>query len=127
MAAQVPTSGIGIEPISAGISAATQIVSTIAGISDMNKRRDVEQALGRLSLAEQNAIARELNRAKTQSERLAILTNAVASIRSAETTQKLKNLGMEEADRRKKEMTMIYLIVGLGIAAVLTVVLIKKV
>jgi predicted nucleic acid-binding Zn ribbon protein len=34
---------------------------------------------------------------------------------------------MEEADRRKKEMTMIYLIVGLGIAAVLTVVLIKKV
>jgi hypothetical protein len=118
--------GLGLDPITAGIGAATQIAGTIAQISDMSKRRDFDFALGRLSLAEKTALERELGRANTQAQKLAILTQAVSSIRSAEVTQKLVNKGMAEADERKKERMMIYLIVGGGLALILTVVLIKK-
>jgi hypothetical protein len=118
--------GIGIDPITAGIGAATQIVGTIAQISDMQKRRDFDQAIGRLSLAEKTALERELGRANTQAQKLAILTNAVSAIRSAEVTQKLVNKGMAEADERKKERMMIYLIVGGGVSLIVAVLLIKK-
>jgi len=119
--------GIGIDPITAGIGAAAQVAQTIANIVDMQKRRDFDQAIGRLSLAEKMALDRELGRANTQAQKLAILTNAVSAIRSAEVTQKLVNKGMAEADERKKERMMIYLIVGGGIALIGAVLLIKKI
>lgn len=128
MAAQAGAAGLGIglDPISAGLGVATQIAGTIAQISDMNKRRDFDQAMGRLSLAERTALERELGRANTQAQKLAILTQAVSAIRSVEVQQKLINKGMAEADERKKERIMIYLIVGGGIALIVAAILIKK-
>lgn len=128
MAAPIGGAGLlgAVEPISAGIGLVTNIVGTISQISDSKKRREFDQALGRLDLAQRIALEKQVSGAKTLTERLAILTNAVSAIRQAEVTQKLKNKGMAEADERKKERLMIYLIVGGGIAALLAVFLIKK-
>jgi hypothetical protein len=118
---------IPLEPISLGIQTLTGVASTVAQISDMANRRAVEEAVGKLTLDQQMALERELAGAKTKTDRLAILSNAVAMIRSAETTAKLQNLGKKQQAERQKEMVTIFLIVGLGLATVVTVLLIKKI
>jgi hypothetical protein len=109
-----------------GVQVATQVVGTIAQINDANKRRDFDFAIGRLSLDQQMALERDLSRAADATQRLAILTNAIAMIRTAETTGKLQNKGKAEEAKRKKEMLNIALIVGGGIAAIFTVILLRK-
>ena len=109
-----------------GVQAVTGIVGTIAGIGDAQRRRETEAAMGLLSLSQQMSLERDLGRARTQTERLKILTDAVSMIRSAEVTQKLANQGKEQEAKRKKERITIYLVVGGGIATLLTVILIRK-
>jgi uncharacterized membrane protein YidH (DUF202 family) len=110
----------------AAVSTVTGVAGTISQISDAQKRREFEQAMGRLNADEKIALDRQLGRAKTQAERLAILTNAVGMIRAAETTARLQNIGKAEEAKRKKEMITIFLIVGGGLALITTVILLKK-
>jgi hypothetical protein len=115
------------EPISASVMAGAQVAQTIANINDMGKRRNFEFAMGRLSLSQQIALEKDLARAKNDVDKLAILTNAVAMIRQAETQQKLINQGQADADKRKKDRLNTYLIVGGGAAALLITFLIIKI
>jgi hypothetical protein len=110
----------------AAVSAVTSVAGTINQISDASKRRDFEFAMGRLSNDQKLALERDLAKANTQAKRLEILTNAVAMIRSAETTAKLQNQGKAEQAKRQKEMVTIFLIVGGGLAAILTVLALRK-
>ncbi len=110
----------------AAVSAVTSVAGTINQICDAGKRRDFEFAMGRLSNDQKMALERDLARANTQAKRLEILTNAVAMIRSAETTAKLQNQGKAEQAKRQKEMVTIFLIVGGGLAAILTFLALRK-
>lgn len=110
----------------AAVSAVTGVAGTISQISDASKRRDFEFAMGRLSNDQKLALEKQLAQARNQTERLTILTNAVAMIRSAETTAKLQNLGKAQQAKRQKEMITIFLIVGGGLAAILTVLALRK-
>ena len=110
----------------AAVSAVTGVASTISQISDANKRRDFEFAMGRLSNDQKLALEKDLAAAANQRETLTILTNAVAMIRSAETTAKIQNKGKAEQAKRQKEMVTIFLIVGGGLATILTVLALRK-
>lgn len=75
-----PSSNPGIDPLAAvgaGVSALTGIASTIAGINDMKKRRDYEFAMGLLSNAQQKELNEKLLNARTQNERLQIMSSAI--------------------------------------------------
>jgi len=115
-----------MELISTAVMAGAQVAQTIANINDMAKRREYEFAFGRLNMDSRLALDKALAAANTQTEKLAILTNAVAMIRQAETTQKLINKGQAEADKRKQDRINTYLIVGGGAAALLITFLIIK-
>lgn len=80
MAETTQTSKPGIDPlsaVSAGVSALAGIAGTIAGINDMKKRREFEQAMGLLSNSQQNELNEKLLKANTQNERLQILSSAI--------------------------------------------------
>lgn len=108
------------------VSAGANLAQTITNIADAKKRREVEFAMNKLSKDQQLALDRDLGRAKTQAERLMILSNAMAMIRSAETTVKLQNLGKEQEAQRKKEMLTYILIASGGLGIFLIAFLIKK-
>jgi hypothetical protein len=65
------------------ISAGTAIASTIASISDMNKRRKFEQTLAMLSNEQQQELNQQLLATNNDNTRLQMLTNAITNIRVA--------------------------------------------
>lgn len=77
--ANEPTKGFGgeIDPISAGIKAGTEIVKTIASISDLNKRRKFEQSLALLTNAQQRELNNKLAAIKDKNEKVRILSESL--------------------------------------------------
>jgi hypothetical protein len=55
----------------------TAIANTIAGISDMNKRRRFEEALGQLTTQQQKELNEKLLRVNSQTDRMAIMSESV--------------------------------------------------
>jgi hypothetical protein len=66
-------------PIGDLVSAGTAIASTIAQISDMNKRRRFEENLALLSNRQQQELNEKLLAASTQTERLEILSSSMVT------------------------------------------------
>lgn len=108
-----------IDPISAG----TQIASTVAQINDINKRRNFEQNLAMLSNKQKNDLEIALQRTNNINARIEILSNAVAQIRSAQSTAILTTTIQE---RSRRERTIALVVIGGALAILLGVVLIKK-
>lgn len=105
--------------VTEGIQAATAIATTVNDIVDKDKRRKYEFALSRLTADEQKSLNRKLAAAQTQTERLGILTSAMAQINALTATEKIKA-------KSKAELTTAILIVGGGIVLILTAYFIKK-
>lgn len=108
-----------IDPVSASIQVATAITQTVSQISDQNKRRNYEFAIARLNADEQNSLNRKLAAAGTQNERLAILANAIATIKAQEAASLIES-------GNKKQTTLILLVIGGGLALLVAAYLIKK-
>ncbi len=111
MAETTTTSKPGIDPLAAvstGVSALAGIASTIAGISDMKKRRDYEFAMGLLSNAQQKELNEKLLKANTQNERLQILSSAILQYTIS---------AQASADKSNRVM----LIIAAGVAATLII------
>lgn len=108
-----------IDPVTAGLQVAATAATTISQIDDANKRRNYEFALSRLTADEQKALNRKLAAAQTQTERLGILTSAMAQINALTATEKIKA-------QSRAELTTAILIVGGGIALILTAYFIKR-
>lgn len=104
------------------IGAAGQVVgtaiSTIATVSDANKRRKFEQNFQMLSLEQQKGLDTLMAQAKSQNERISILGQYLTQLNS----QRISSLANVYADREKqKRTTTILIVVGvfaIGIAAV---------
>lgn len=114
-----PISAATIAVVQAGAAVGSAIGNTIVTIADAQKRRMFENALSRLSLDRQKELDGRLLRAKTLSERLAILTNAVTMIKVEEARAKIQG-------KQKEETTKILLIVGGGVVLLIAAFLIKK-
>jgi hypothetical protein len=115
----VPTTPA-FDPITAGIQTATMVAQTIGQINDADKRRNYEFAISRLSADRQQLLNNQMLRAKTLTDRLGILANAVAMVKAEETRSRIQS--SESAERNK-----MILIIGGGMALLITAFLIKKV
>jgi len=92
-------SAIGVDD---AINAAATIASTIAGISDQNKRRLIESNLALLSEKEKIALAQSIARQQNKNEQATILINAILAARNA-------NL-----DRQQKGETIKWVLIGVA-------------
>lgn len=96
-------------PVGAAVQAATAIAQTVSGIIDQTKRRQFEQALASLSNQQQNELNNKLLAARTESERLQILSSSIVSYAA------------QNAQAAQKKQTVIYVIVGVMMLGLLTV------
>lgn len=92
--------------VTEGVQAATSIAQTIAGISDMAKRRRFEESLALLSNRQMSELNEKIANAQTESDRLQIISSAIVGYAIA-----------NENSAAKKE-TVMYVIAG-GLAVMI--------
>ena len=105
-------------PVSAGlavVSAGTQIASTVASIKDVNKRRDIEMAISRLSADDQRKLNQKIARVQSQNDRLNILAEEITKVQ----IEQLK-------EKRKKETTTAIIIIGGSLVVLVAVFLLTR-
>ena len=104
--------------IGAGGQVAAMAISTIATISDANKRRKFEQNFQLLSLEQQKGLDKMLLDASSQNERISILGQYLTQLNA----QRISNLAGFYSDKEKQKRTNTILIIvgalGIGLAAV---------
>jgi hypothetical protein len=82
------------------VNVAATIAQTVASISDMNKRRLVEQNLALLSEKQKQALAESIARQNNRNDQATILINTVLAARNA------------AADREQRAETVKWVLVG---------------
>lgn len=105
-------------PVSASlavVSAGTQIASTVAQIKDVNKRRDIEMAISRLSADDQKKLNQKIARVQSQNERLNILASEITKVQIEQIKEK-----------RKKETTTAIIIIGGSLIVLVSVFLLTR-
>jgi len=113
-------------PVQAAVAAVgvgTQVAQTVASIQDMNKRRQFEQNLSMLDNQQRLDLEKALQRSTSLDNKMAILTNAISNIRSAQTTTILSSTINAKS---KQEMTTAILLVGGAVAVLIGIVILKK-
>jgi hypothetical protein len=110
--------GATADVVSTVVGIGSGIASTIASVSDAKKRAEFQENLEKLSLQQQGELEKDIQRAKTVTERIGILTNAVAMIRVAEVNKKLEK-------KPQNDTKQLLFIIGGGFAVLLGVVIIK--
>lgn len=106
---------ISADMVSAAGSVATGIANTIAGINDANKRRQTETALAYLSNQQKDELNQKLLAAKTQTDRLQILSSAIVQYAIA-----------NEAGASKGKTAMYMIAAGLGVALLVMAIFLMK-
>lgn len=86
-------------------------ISTISTINDVNKRRKFEQNFAQLTLEQQKGLDIKLGEAKSQTERLSILSQYLTQLNS----QRIANLASFYGDKEKAKRTNLLIITG-GVA-----------
>lgn len=102
--------------IGAVVQIGTGVAGAISQVKDVKLRREFEQKFQVLSLDQQKRLDEKVLKANTQNERIAIITNAFADVKSREYEAKTK-----------KDTQLAFLVIGGGLAVLLTIFLIKKV
>ena len=97
------------------IGAATSIATTIAGISDMNKRRQFGQNLELLTAEQQKALNERLAKGQTQAARESILVNSMLEFRKT-----------NQETAAKRDATRLYALCGVGVSALACIVYFLK-
>jgi hypothetical protein len=97
------------------VSAGTQIASTVANIKDVNKRRDIEMAISRLSADDQRKLNQKIARVQSQNERLNILASEITKIQIEQIKEK-----------RKKDTTTAIVIIGGSLVVLLAVFILTR-
>jgi len=114
----------GVDDIIAGsIGAVTQIASTVASIQDQNKRRQFEQNLALLDNKQRNDLEKQLQKTNNVNARIQILTNAVAQIRSAQSTALITS---KVQAKTQSERTLAIVVLGGAVVLIGAVLLLKK-
>lgn len=109
--------------VQVGSDTITMIAGVINSVNDQNKRRAFEQNFAALNLDQQNKLGILLMDANSETERLSILSQALAS----NNIQRISNIATMYAEQEKKKRNQ-KLIIGGGIILVglIAVVLIIK-
>lgn len=110
--------------VQVGSDTITMIAGVISAVNDQNKRRAFEQNFSVLNLDQQEKLGVLLMDANSETERLAILTQALAT----SNTQRISNIANMYAEQEKKKRNQ-KLIIGGGIILVgliAVVIIIKK-
>ena len=110
--------------VQVGADTVTMIAGVINSVNDQNKRRAFEQNFAALNLDQQEKLATLLMDANSETERLAILTKALAT----NNVQRISNIATMYAEQEKKKRNQ-KLIIGGGIILVgliAVVIIIKK-
>lgn len=100
------------------LSIGSNIGSTLAAMSDAKKRAEFEKNLAYLSSEQKNALERDIARAGTLTQRIAILTNAMTMIHVQAVRSKLE----KKPEDNTKQLLMI---IGGGFAILIAAVIIK--
>lgn len=88
--------GLGTDVLGSAIAsnpytaAAAVISDTVVKVLDAKKRRELEERLGKLSLAQQRELGEKLQRTQSQQERIKIIVNAVAQVRVQQSLEQIK-------------------------------------
>jgi hypothetical protein len=94
----------------------TSIATTIASVNDARKREMFQQNLAVLSNEQQITLAKAINNASSETERLSIISQALTNI-SSQRIANLQNV-VTEQERKKRTETILYasgIIVVLGV------------
>jgi len=104
-----------VRAITAAVDVGTSVASTVAGIKDMNKRRDIETAISRLSAEDQRKLNQKIARVQSQNERLNILAEEITKVQ----IEQLK-------EKRKKETTTAIIVIGGSLVLLVAVFLLTR-
>jgi hypothetical protein len=105
----------------------TAIWSTAAQIKDMKERANVEKNIALLNQKQADELNRELLRTQDVNRRIEILTNAVANVRSAQTSTILSGaINLKDKAQGRKDILTTVLVLGGAIAILVAIVIIKK-
>jgi hypothetical protein len=94
----------------------TSIATTIASVNDARKREMFQQNLAVLSNEQQITLAKAINNASSETERLSIISQALTNI-SSQRIANLQNV-VTEQEKKKRTETILYasgIIVVLGV------------
>lgn len=95
-----------VRAASAAVSIASGIATTIASISDMSLRRDIERNLSYLTQKQRNDLNNELLRTQDVNKRIEILTNAIATIRGSQTSSILSSTIITQQKTKSRSQTI---------------------
>lgn len=117
MAEQAPSSSGSSSSSSGGfgglgsiIGAASTIATTIAGISDMNKRRVIEENLNLMTATQRAALEKQIAATNNKNDRATILINSVLAARDA------------NANRAQRTQTVKWVLIGVfGLGTLITI------
>ena len=106
------------------VNVGTTIATTIASVNDARKREMFQQNLAVLSNDQQITLAKAINNANSESERLAIISQALTNISS----QRIANLEqvVAEQEKNKRTQTILYASGIIVVVGVLIYVIAKK-
>lgn len=104
-----------VTAVTAAVSIGTGVASTISGIKDTNKRREIEMAISRLSADDQRRLNQKIARTQNQNERLSILAEEITKVQIEELKEK-----------RKKETTTALIIIGGSLVVLVAVFLLTR-
>lgn len=106
------------------VGIATSIATTIASVEDARKREMFQQNLAVLSNEQQITLAKAINNANSESERLSIISQALTNI-SSQRIANLQNV-VTEQEKKKRTETILYASGIIVVVGVLIYVIAKK-
>ncbi len=123
-ATSAATKGAGAANIASAIGDVGAVaISAISTINDVNKRRKFEQNFSQLTLEQQKGLEIKLIEAKSQSQKLAVLSEYLTQLN----TQRIANLANFYSDKEKSKRTMLLVLAGgIAVLAIVTLIVIKK-
>lgn len=82
----------GMQGLDMGVKAFTNITSSITSVVDTGKKRQYEQAVSNLSFEQQKKLNEQLLKAKSQQDRIAILSNVALQVQESKKARQTKEI-----------------------------------
>ena len=108
--------------IIAAVSAAASIATSASGASKQAKERYMSEQLAFLNNDQQDRLARDLASAKSEEERIKIVSSAVSTVAEA----RLKGLTVVQLEKEKSKKTILIVAIAGAALVLVTVLLITR-
>lgn len=108
--------------IIAAVAAAASVGSATAGAINQSKQRYMNEQLAFLNKEQQDRLARDLANAKSEEERIRIVSSAVTTVSEA----RLKGLTVVQMEKEKSKKTILVVAIAGAAIVLVTVLLITR-